>query len=70
VSKYIYNYDKPYGLIDLKEKNGSNSYYSPGLSAELLEAVDKFLIEKRISELNTRVIKVGDEIHILVASVN
>jgi dipeptidyl-peptidase-3 len=55
-------------LIDLNEKNGSNSYYSTNLSAHLLEAVDKFLISKNISELNTRVVMVGEEIHVLVAS--
>ncbi|CAK87860.1 unnamed protein product (macronuclear) [Paramecium tetraurelia] len=70
VRKYIYNYDKPYGLIDLQEKNGSNSYYSNNLKGELLEAVDKFLIAQGVSELNTRVVKVEEEIHVLVASVN
>ncbi|CAD8147171.1 unnamed protein product [Paramecium octaurelia] len=70
IRKYIYNYEKPYGLIDLQDKNGSNSYYSTNLSGELLEAVDKYLIAQGVSELNTRVVKVGDEIHVLVASVN
>lgn len=55
-------------MIDLNEKNGSNSYYSTNLSAHLLEAIDKFLISKNISELNTRVVMVGKEIHVLVAS--
>lgn len=35
-----------------------------------MEAVDKFLIAQGVSELNTRVVKVEEEIHVLVASVN
>lgn len=70
VRPYIYNYSNPYSLIDLREKNGSNSYYSQQLNSEILESVDKLLITQRVSELNTRIIKVGEEIHVLVASVN
>ena len=34
IKKYIYTIDKPYGLIDLKEKGGSNAYYYPELINE------------------------------------
>lgn len=68
MSKYVYTYEKPYGLIDLLEKGGSNSYYSPNISKELIEELDKFLHTKNLSELNTRIILDGERILLLVAS--
>ena len=56
VSDLMYNFEKPYGLIDLVEKDGQNSYYSPQLKEEFLKGLDEFLHTKNISELNTRVI--------------
>ncbi|CAD8051708.1 unnamed protein product [Paramecium sonneborni] len=68
IEKYIYTYEKPYGLLDLVEKGGSNSYYSPNLSKEQIEELDQFLHKQNLSELNTRVILNGDRIELLVAS--
>ena len=68
MKKYAYDYQKPYGLLDLAEKEGSNSYYSPNISKELIEELDKFLHTKNISELNTRVILRGERLEVTVAS--
>lgn len=68
VKKYTFAFQKPYGLLDMAEKEGSNSYYSPNISKELIEELDKFLHTKNISELNTRVILKGDRLEVTVAS--
>lgn len=52
-----YHSEKPYGLIDLEEKEGKNSYYSPTLKKEFLEKLEEVLREKSLSVLNTRVIE-------------
>ncbi|KAM3144829.1 hypothetical protein pb186bvf_003138 [Paramecium bursaria] len=68
VHYHLYTYEQPYGLIDLPERNGRNSYYSNDLGKELIEQLDQFLHTKHISELNTRLIKKDDQLVLLVAS--
>ncbi|CAD8137120.1 unnamed protein product [Paramecium pentaurelia] len=68
IEKYIYTYNKPYGLLDLVEKGGSNSQYSQNLSQELIEELDQFLHKQNVSELNSRVILKEDRLELLIAS--
>lgn len=40
VKKYVFNYAKPYGLIDMLEKEGVNAYYSRDMKKEFIEKLD------------------------------
>jgi dipeptidyl-peptidase-3 len=41
IENETFSWQKPFGLIDLEEKEGKNSYYSPSLSAEFIGKLDQ-----------------------------
>lgn len=70
--KYTVYDDSPSCLmINLPENNGKNYYYMGDIKLEDIKKVDDFLMEKEISLLNTRLIKLSqNKFAYLVASVD
>jgi dipeptidyl-peptidase III len=61
--------DAPYHEIGFGDE-GSNGYYSPSLTKEDVDVVDEYLRERKISDLNTRIVKLGhNRVEVLIASV-
>lgn len=71
IKKTFYDNSAPFSTINLEEKGGKNSYYLGGISEEEIKMVDKFLQEKNIDPLNTRLLKVkGDKYVVLIGSID
>jgi hypothetical protein len=69
VNEEMYKFEPPFALIEMNEKKGSNSYYSPSLPTKVIEKIDAVMLEKEISVLNTRVaMPRAGEVEVLVAS--
>lgn len=65
----MYKFDAPFALIEMSDRNGCNSYYSPSLTTKVVEKIDGVMLEKGISVLNTRIALVSPgEVQVLVAS--
>ena len=67
----VYDNSEKCSTINLEEKGGKNSYYLGGIKEEEIKMVDKYLQEKNIDPLNTRLLKVkGDKYVVLIGSID
>jgi len=60
IGKYIFEFNKPYALIQFSDKEGTTGYYSKNCTSEDAEKVKKVLIEKGIMSENNRLVKVSE----------
>ena len=70
IKDIVYEYSTHYKSIGLNEKNGKNSYYLGEIKEEDIKAIDKYLLQKGINCLNTRLMKISqNKFAYLVASI-
>jgi dipeptidyl-peptidase-3 len=71
IKDIVYDNSSNFKTINLNEKNGKNSYYLGDIKEEDIKMIDKFLLEKNIEVLNTRLMKIShNKLCYLVASVD
>ena len=71
IKDIIYDNSDKCKTINLEEKGGKNSYYLGGIKEEEIKLVDKYLMEKNIDPLNTRLLKVKEDKYVvLIGSVD
>ncbi len=59
IKEIVYDNSDQSNNINLKEKGGANYYYIGDIKEEKIKQIDNFLIEKKISPLNTRLLKLN-----------
>ena len=64
----IYSENPPYYKIGFRDGDENSSYYSSNITKEDAKMINAFMTSKKISQLNTRLIKVDDVYEIKIAS--
>ena len=59
IKDIVYDNSESSNNINLKEKGGMNYYYLGDIKEEQIKQIDSFLLQKKISPLNTRLIKLA-----------
>ena len=59
VKDIVYDNSEQSNNINLKEKGGINYYYLGDIKEDKIKQIDNFLIDKKISPLNTRLLKLN-----------
>ena len=59
ISEITYNNSPNYITSNLEEKGGKNSYYLNGVREDQIHIIDKYLQEKKIDPLNTRLYSIN-----------
>jgi hypothetical protein len=71
IKDLVYDDTTPFKTINLNEKSGKNYYYLGDMKEEDIKTVDKFLQQKDIELLNTRLLMINQSKYAyLVASVD
>ena len=69
ISKEVYSEEDPFRSLGFRDNNGTTSYYSSNVTSEDAKKVDEFCQAKKISPLNTRLIKLAEnEYELRIAS--
>lgn len=69
IEKEVFTETDPYRILGFKDSNGTTSYYSANITSSDAKKVDEFCQEKKISPLNTRLIKLKEgEYELRIAS--
>ncbi len=70
IEKFIFTYDKPYGLLDFSDKEGTTGYYSGNISTGDAEKVKEVTVKRGLMSENNRLVKISENEFILkVASI-
>jgi dipeptidyl-peptidase-3 len=59
IKDIVYDNSLNFKTINLNERQGKNNYYLGDIREEDIKLVDKFLLEKNIEVLNTRLMKIN-----------
>jgi dipeptidyl-peptidase-3 len=69
IEREVYTESDPYRILGFKDNNGTTSYYSANVTSADAKKVDEFCQEKKISPLNTRLVKLQEgEYELRIAS--
>lgn len=61
IEKEVYCEEDPFKMIGFRDNNGTTSYYSSNVTSADASRVDEFCQKNKISPLNTRLFKLGDD---------
>jgi dipeptidyl-peptidase III len=69
INKEVYNEEDPFRILGFRDNNGTTSYYSSNVTSDDAKKVDEFCQANKISPLNTRLMKLGNnELELRIAS--
>lgn len=65
IGKYIFEHEKPYGLINFRNKEGTTGYYSSNCSSEDADKIKKITVAEGLMCENNRLVKISDTEYII-----
>jgi dipeptidyl-peptidase-3 len=69
IEKEVYCEEEPFKILGFRDEKGTTSYYSSNVTSTDAKKVDEFCQATKISPLNTRLMKLGDnEYELRIAS--